>query len=83
MQTVNFNDLKRGTIYLCLRKDGQTLYYCFSERNGNKYYGEQVDRNGQFIAELHLPGLQKLYSHSDYYAVNSDFERTFNLLNNG
>ena len=82
MDKIPFNALKIGTVYLCIRKDGQTLYYCYSERNGNKHYGEQVNRYGQFIAELHYPGLHKLYSHSDYYAVNSDFERTFNRLNN-
>jgi hypothetical protein len=82
MQPIPFNDLKIGEVYLCLRKDGKTLYYCYSELNGNKHYGEQVNRYGQFIAELHLHGLQKLYSHSSYYAINSEFEIIFKQLNN-
>ena len=83
MQTVNYNDLVIGTIYLCLRKDGDCYYIVFSERNGNKHYGEQVSRNGQFISGEHRPGLIRLYSHSQYYAINSEYERTFNQVQNG
>ena len=73
MTPTALKDLLLGHVYLCLRKDGLVCYYSFAERNGNKHYGEQVNRYGQFEQGMR-PGLSKLYSHSEYYAVDSEFE---------